>query len=87
MRTKKFPEIELGLLRVEAVTVVSLGFSYTLLKTNYDSYACQQIEFTSSKSYRLACRGDIVPFRSLRLNVRNGSCLLSRQEEEVGTRQ
>jgi hypothetical protein len=87
LRTKQFPEIELGPPHVEAVTFFSLGLRYTLAKINYDSYACQKTKFTSSENYRLASHGDIVSFQSFKLNVINGSCLLSRYEEQVITRQ
>jgi hypothetical protein len=66
---------------VKAVTFFSLGFSYTFPKTKYDSYACQKTKFTSSENYRLTSwGGDIVPFWSLKLNVRKGSFLLSKYE-------
>jgi hypothetical protein len=72
---------------IEAVTFFSLGFSYTLPKINYDSYARQKAKFASPENYRLAYRGDISPFRSFKLNVRKGSCLLSGHEEQVITGQ
>jgi hypothetical protein len=66
---------------MNAVTFLRLGFSYTLPKTNCDSYACQKTKFTSSENYSLTSRGDIVPFRLLKLNVRKGNCRLPRYEE------
>jgi hypothetical protein len=55
---------------VKAVAFFSLGFSYTLPKANYDNYACYK-KITSSEKYcGLASRGDLVHFRSFKLNVR-----------------
>jgi hypothetical protein len=39
---------------MEVATFFSLGFSYTLPKTNYDSYARQKTKFTSPENCRLA---------------------------------
>jgi hypothetical protein len=64
---------------VKAVIFFNLGFSYTLPKAICDSYACKKIKFTSPENYRLASRGDLNPFRSLKLNVikKKGNCFLS----------
>jgi hypothetical protein len=40
-----------------------------------------KIKFMFSENYRLAFCGDLVPFQSFKLNMRKGSCLLSRYEE------
>jgi hypothetical protein len=75
LRTKQFPEIELGPPHVKAVIFVSLRFSYNLEKAN-DS---QKTKSMFSGNYRLASRGHIFLLWSLKLNERKGSsCLLSR---------
>jgi hypothetical protein len=47
-----------------------LEFCYTLPMRIYDTNACQRKKFKSSEDYRLAFRGDLVPFRSFKPNVK-----------------
>jgi hypothetical protein len=45
-------------------------------------------KFTASENYRFASYGDLVPFRSFKLNIKKkiGSCLLSGYEEQIANR-
>jgi hypothetical protein len=65
---------------MKAVIFFSLGSSYTLPKTLYDSYACQQDKIHIFKNYRLASRGDFVPFRSSKLNVNKNEAVVFRPD-------
>lgn len=56
---------------MKKVTFFSLGFSYTLPRTIYDSYPYKKI--TSSEKDRLASRGDLVPFQSFKQNWGRGA--------------
>jgi hypothetical protein len=89
-RIKQFPKYRTRTPKKEkAVIFVRLGFSYTLPKKICDTYACQKTKFTASENYRLASRGNLVPFRTFKLNVKKkkiGSCLRSRYEEQIVTR-
>jgi hypothetical protein len=51
---------------MKAVIFFSLGSSYTLPKTRYDGYA----------DYRLASRGDLIPFWSFKLKVNKNKAVL-----------
>jgi hypothetical protein len=69
LRIQQFPEIKLGIPHVETVKIFSSGFSFTLPKTNYDSYTRQKTSSRLQKTTDLLPVVTVSYFRQLKLAV------------------